>query len=66
LHGSPVLTGILSHPEYFQRVESTMSDRTFFGIVIGCFLAGMVLAFSFMMTAGTGHNQPATIALSSK
>jgi hypothetical protein len=43
-----------------------MSDRTFFGIVIGCFLAGMVLAFSFMMTAGTGHNQPATIALSSK
>jgi hypothetical protein len=43
-----------------------MRDRTFFGIVIGCFIAGMVLALSFMMTAGSGHNQPAAVALSSK
>jgi hypothetical protein len=43
-----------------------MRDRTFFTIVIGCFVAGMVLAFSFMMTAGVGHQQPGTVALSSK
>jgi hypothetical protein len=41
-----------------------MRDRTFFTIVIGCFVAGMVLAFSFMMTNGVGHQQPGTVAFS--
>ena len=43
-----------------------MRDRTFFTLVIGCFVAGMVLAFSFMTTAGVGHGQPRTIAWTSK
>ena len=43
-----------------------MRNRTFFGIIIGCFIAGLLLAFSFMITAGVGHNQPGTVALSSK
>ena len=43
-----------------------MRNRTFFSIVIGCVIVGMFLAFSFMMTAGVGHNQPGTVPLSSK
>jgi hypothetical protein len=43
-----------------------MRDQTFFTIVIGCFVAGMVLAFSFMITHGVGHQQPGTVAFSFK
>ena len=43
-----------------------MHDRTFFTIVIGCFVAGMVFAFSLMMTHGVGHQQPGTVALSTR
>ena len=43
-----------------------MSDRTFFAVVIGCFVAGMVLAFSTMMTNGVGHQQPGSVALSTR
>ena len=43
-----------------------MRDRTFFAIVVGCFVAGMVLAFSLMMTNGVGHQQPGTVASSSQ
>jgi hypothetical protein len=43
-----------------------MRDRTFFGIVIGCFVAGMALAASFVVT-GVGHQRPAhSIAWTSK
>ena len=42
-----------------------MHDGTFFTIIVGCFVAGMVLAFSLMMTNGVGHRQPGTVALSS-
>ena len=48
------------------EAESFMRNRTFFSIVIGCFIVGMFLAFSFAMTSGVGHNQPGTIPLSSK
>ena len=43
-----------------------MRNRTFFGIIIGCFIAGLLLAFSVMITAGVGHSQPGTVAPSSK
>ena len=43
-----------------------MRDPTFFTIVIGCFVAGMVLAFSLMITHGVGHQQPGTVAFSFK
>ena len=43
-----------------------MHDRTFFTLVIASFVAGMVFAFSLMMTHGVGHQQPGTVALSTR
>jgi hypothetical protein len=43
-----------------------MDDRTFFTLVVGCFVAGMVFAFSLMMTHGVGHREPGTVALSAR
>ena len=43
-----------------------MRDRTFFLLVVGCFVSGLVLAFTVLITAGVGHRQPGTVALLSK
>jgi hypothetical protein len=43
-----------------------MRDRTFFGIVVGCFVTGMALAFFFMMTDAGHHQPPRSIAWTSK
>jgi hypothetical protein len=41
-----------------------MRDQTFFTIVIGCFVAGMAPAFSFMVTRGVDHKQRGSVAFS--
>jgi hypothetical protein len=43
-----------------------MRHRTFFSLVIGCFIAGLLLALSFVVTTGVGPNPTNTVALSSK
>jgi hypothetical protein len=43
-----------------------MRDRTFFGIVIGCFIAGLLLAGSFAMKPVIGDHQSRSVAWKSR